>query len=1409
LNYSGKFGADVAGDGLTPYSHGQAHLDTFSIHASHAPAGAIIVPDAQLLFNGDFKRSGLDLILSKDDHRLVLEDYFKGEKRAALSSPDGAHLTGDLVNALTGHVEYSQADGSGGAGKIIGHVTKLTGTATAIRNGVSIILNNGDDVEKGDVVQSGSDSTLGITFIDGTVFGLSSNARMVLNEMVYDPNGSNNSSLLSLVAGTISFVAGETAKHGDMKIDTPVATMGIRGTAVLASIYFHVPIPIPGAIQQALEPTGEFQILVEPDGTTGSYILFDKNTLTPIATVNQAGQQINISQGQVSVTNAPLPPDIQKLISDVFSLKFTDNTNTKSFTKTTDSLVPETLQTIKLADGATATPVIVIVNKTESATTSKSGSLDKGIDHIPGPPKVQVTDASLKELAGVTGSIEFQTTTKQITWEDINVGDQPSATIKFGSFTFQNAKGEVVTALNGLQLKDIGFVSVDLHVDQVNTNYGSATWTYLVRDHAFDFLAEGETLTLTYMATVNNNFLPFEETTTKSFTITITGSNDAPVLAADSVASHAVLELAGQSGDTADQDAASGTLSFADVDLTNIHTSTNGLVSAVWSGGALLPSGLNTVLGASLTTTVTDSTGTGTGSVGFKFSAADNNFDFLAAGETLTVIYNVTVSDGTVSSTQPVTITITGTNDAPVLAADSVASHAVLELAGQSGDTADQDAASGTLSFADVDLTNIHTSTNGLVSAVWSGGALLPSGLNTVLGASLTTTVTDSTGTGTGSVGFKFSAADNNFDFLAAGETLTVIYNVSVSDGTVSSTQPVTITITGTNDAPVLAADSVASHAVLELAGQGGDTADQDAASGTLSFADVDLTNIHTSTNGLVSAVWSGGTLLPSGLNTVLGASLTTTVIDSTGTGTGSVGFKFSAADNNFDFLAAGATLTLVYNVTVSDGTMSSTQPVTIIITGSNDQTVLTSVNSSLVSTAVTESAGDSSAQDISPINGSLALSDRDIGDTLTAAAGAPIIMINDKALSTTSLTAAQVIALTAALDHLSFGAPVTSNGGTQNIDWTWDPSVANLDFLNSTDHLTVTYAVHVADSATQDLVFTINGTNDAPVITGTSAGAGSGGNLVTNGGFESGNFAGWTLSGNPGFTFVSQAGSHGGTYNAQFGPIGSDGHLTQSVSTVAGQHYTLDFWLANDGGTPNDFSVSFNGTTLSPQLVNLGSQPYTEYKFDVIGAGPSSALEFTFRQDPAYWHLDDISLSLSGNLADGAITFTDPDNSTHTATVTPAGAGYLGTLSLDTVNESNGTGSIAWHFNGSSSAIQQFLNPSAGHPITQTYDVTINDGSGATVVEKVGLTAGSSISDTFVFAPGMGQELLFNFSQQLANNDRIDLSHFGIDNFNQLTLQSVNNNHDTLIDLGHHDSLLLVGISATSLAANEFILHA
>jgi hypothetical protein len=124
--------------------------------------------------------------------------------------------------------------------KPIGKVVTATGSVTIEHASAVVVQANvsgqasgtkvGDVVYLGDVVRTGADGRLGINFTDGTAFNLSSNARMALTEFVYDPNGNSNSSLLSLTKGTFTFVAGKIAKTGDMKIDTPVATMGIRGT---------------------------------------------------------------------------------------------------------------------------------------------------------------------------------------------------------------------------------------------------------------------------------------------------------------------------------------------------------------------------------------------------------------------------------------------------------------------------------------------------------------------------------------------------------------------------------------------------------------------------------------------------------------------------------------------------------------------------------------------------------------------------------------------------------------------------------------------------------------------------------------------------------------------------------------------------------------------------------------------------------------------------------------------------------------------------------------------------------------------------------------------------------------------------------------------------------------------------
>src|SRR4249919_2487465 len=117
----------------------------------------------------------------------------------------------------------------------------------------------GDLVYKADVVQTGADGKVGITFTDGTAFNLSSNARMVLDEFVYDPNGKSNSTLFSLSKGTFTFIAGGIAKTGDMKVDTPVATMGIRGTTPRVEISEDGTVKVSTLIEEGKDKVTEKQ----------------------------------------------------------------------------------------------------------------------------------------------------------------------------------------------------------------------------------------------------------------------------------------------------------------------------------------------------------------------------------------------------------------------------------------------------------------------------------------------------------------------------------------------------------------------------------------------------------------------------------------------------------------------------------------------------------------------------------------------------------------------------------------------------------------------------------------------------------------------------------------------------------------------------------------------------------------------------------------------------------------------------------------------------------------------------------------------------------------------------------------------------------------------------------------------
>lgn len=151
-----------------------------------------------------------------------------------------------------------------------------------------------------------------------------------------------------------------------------------------------------------------------------------------------------------------------------------------------------------------------------------------------------------------------------------------------------------------------------------------------------------------------------------------------------------------------------------------------------------------------------------------------------------------------------------------------------------------------------------------------------------------------------------------------------------------------------------------------------------------------------------------------------------------------------------------------------------------------------------------------------------------------------------------------------------------------------------------------------------------------AIVLTAALAGSASA-ELVVNGGFETGDFTGWTQFDNTGATGVAgtfdSVSPFQGSYQAYFGAVGSSGGIRQDLATVAGQTYHISFALANLGGPTNHFNAWFGSTHLM-FLDDVDPFDYTVYTFDVTATGAPTTLSFSFQQNPSYFLLDAVSVT-------------------------------------------------------------------------------------------------------------------------------------------------------------------------------------
>jgi hypothetical protein len=234
-------------------------------------------------------------ILARDPivprHQLSLALWFLGCVMLAGTANVGAMpsllevaQTPVIVDALSGRIKLAQAQPAPAAAPApaattspspaqaaaepVGNVATLTGIATVIRNKDSIPLKLQDDIFMNDTLQTSANSTLGVTFNDATTFNLTANARITVDNYVYEDGGKQNAALFDVTKGTVAFVAAAVAKTGDMTISTPTATLGIRGTTGLVEVPEGAAANNPNHVAIKLYP--------DPDGHVGRIEVNDR-----------------------------------------------------------------------------------------------------------------------------------------------------------------------------------------------------------------------------------------------------------------------------------------------------------------------------------------------------------------------------------------------------------------------------------------------------------------------------------------------------------------------------------------------------------------------------------------------------------------------------------------------------------------------------------------------------------------------------------------------------------------------------------------------------------------------------------------------------------------------------------------------------------------------------------------------------------------------------------------------------------------------------------------------------------------------------------------------------------------------------------------------------------------------------
>lgn len=135
-----------------------------------------------------------------------------------------------LVSVLLGAIASAQSP--------IGLVKVTEGSATVQRSGATLPAQLGLALQEGDVLRTGADGRMGVVLRDDTKLSLGPETEIRIDQFLFAPAKGGLALVVKMARGVMAFVSGNIAKlsHDSVRIETPVAILGVRGTQFLAKV---------------------------------------------------------------------------------------------------------------------------------------------------------------------------------------------------------------------------------------------------------------------------------------------------------------------------------------------------------------------------------------------------------------------------------------------------------------------------------------------------------------------------------------------------------------------------------------------------------------------------------------------------------------------------------------------------------------------------------------------------------------------------------------------------------------------------------------------------------------------------------------------------------------------------------------------------------------------------------------------------------------------------------------------------------------------------------------------------------------------------------------------------------------------------------------------------------------------